>query len=231
MTEQNTKAVLQVRDLTFRYDTTAVLSDLVLDLRRNDVLLLTGASGAGKSTLLRVLARLLEPEAGNILLNGERREDIEPTRYRRRVAYLQQQPVMMSGSVRDNLLLSFRFGSAVPPDGEHLEQLLARTALSDIGLDQDARQLSVGQQQRIALLRLLLMEPDVLLLDEPTASLDDNAARLLMEAVSATRKHTDRAVLLVSHNDAGASDVLSPRRAMLRNGRVEPRNGHPEETA
>lgn len=221
MTAHSTETALRIRDLTFRYGDTAVLSNLVLDLRRNDVLLLTGPSGAGKSTLLRVLARLLEPEAGTILLNGERRENIEPTRYRRRVAYLQQQPVMVPGSVRDNLLLSFRFGSADPPGSEQLGELLERTALSGVGLDHSAAELSVGQQQRIALLRLLLMEPDVLLLDEPTASLDDEAARLLMEAVAAAREQAERAVLLVSHNDAGASDVLSPRRAVLRGGHVE----------
>ena len=221
MTTDGTEAALRVRDLTFRYGDTTVLSDLALDLRRNDVLLLTGPSGAGKSTLLRVLARLLEADAGTILLNGERREDIEPTRYRRRVAYLQQQPVMVSGSVRDNLLLSFRFGSAEPPDHEQLAELLDRTALSGVSLERNAAELSVGQQQRIALLRLLLMEPEVLLLDEPTASLDDEAARLLMEAVAAAREQAERAVLLVSHNDAGASDVLSPRRAVLRDGRVE----------
>ncbi len=221
VSEHSTEAVLQVRDLTFRYGSTPVLSELSLDLYRDDVLLLTGASGAGKSTLLRVLARLLEPESGTVLLNGQPREDIDPTRYRRRVAYLQQQPVMVSGSVRENLLLSFRFGSAEPPSRELLGEMLDRTALSGVSLEQSAAELSVGQQQRIALLRLLLMEPEVLLLDEPTASLDDEAARLLMESVAAAREQADRAVLLVSHNDGGASDVLSPRRAVLRSGHVE----------
>lgn len=220
MSDSSSRNVLEVKDLTFRYDREAVLSGLSFTLSRGDVLLLTGASGTGKSTLLRVLARLLEPESGSILLEGQPWHALEAATYRRRVAYLQQQPVMTDGSVRDNLLLSYRFGGGDTPGEDHLAALLEETALSDVSLDKDATELSVGQQQRIALLRLLMMKPDMLLLDEPTASIDAEAARQLMRMVASEHTRAKRAVLFVSHNHAD-TDLLSPRIAVLRNGRIE----------
>ncbi|MBN1446590.1 MAG: ABC transporter ATP-binding protein [Bacteroidetes bacterium] len=221
MPETASHALLSVRALSFRYDRDDIFSDVAFDLHARDVLLLSGPSGSGKSTLLRSLARLLAPQTGTITLKGRSWADIPPPTYRRRVAYLQQQPVMLPGTtVRTNLLLSFRFDVANGPDDEQLNSLLSEAALESIRLDQDAGTLSVGQQQRIALLRLLLMRPAALLLDEPTASLDRDAAQKLIDMVADERERSALAVLLVSHHTDDA-DRLSPRMAILKNARLE----------
>jgi putative ABC transport system ATP-binding protein len=218
--EHASSVLLEAQRLTFRYDRSTVLSDVSFSLDTQEVLLLTGPSGSGKSTLLRLLARLLAPQTGSIMLNGRVWTDIPPQVYRRRVAYLQQQPVMLPGTVRTNLLLSFRFGDRQSPDDEQLISLLSEASLESILLDQDAGTLSVGQQQRIALLRLLLMRPAVLLLDEPTASLDREAAQKLVDMVAGERARSTFAVLLVSHH-TDDTERLSPRVAVLRNTRLE----------
>ena len=176
--------MLHVDSLTFAYNSTPVLRGLTLRVGRGETVVIRGASGCGKSTLLRLLARLEATPAGTVRLDGEDITGIPATAYRRRVAYLQQLPVMATGSVRDNLLLPFRYGTHNPPGDDVLRTRLDAVDLRDVTLEAPASELSIGQQQRVALLRLRAMAPELLLLDEPTASLDGDSARLLLHAAT-----------------------------------------------
>jgi putative ABC transport system ATP-binding protein len=138
-----------------------------------------GPSGAGKTTLLLAIARLLPGATGELLLAGEPASAIDPRAWRVRVAYLPQRSALVPGTVGHNLTLPWRLkvrAVAVAPVKEALRAALDRVHLSDVALDREVSRLSEGQAARVALLRTVLTHPDVLLLDEPDASLDEESA-------------------------------------------------------
>lgn len=178
-----------------------VLAGVDLDLWPGQVVWLSGPSGSGKSTLLRILNRLLTPEAGEILVGGRPAEGLAVPLLRRRVALVGQQPVMVAEAVREELVASFAFkaaGGAAPPDDSRLAELMAGLALHGVGLTDGTAGLSVGQKQRVCLLRSLLMKPEVLLLDEPVSGLDAEA-RSLVEQAAGRFAQAGGAVLMASH--------------------------------
>jgi putative ABC transport system ATP-binding protein len=156
-----------------------------------------GPSGAGKSTLLRLGNRLIAPDEGVVRYRGEDLARLTPDEvlaHRRRVGMVFQRPVVFAGTVRDNLRVA-----APDASDEDLRALLARCELHDEVLDRDADTLSGGEAQRACLARTLATQPEALLMDEPTSSLDADAAAGLERLI---RSEADRGVpvLLVSHD-------------------------------
>ena len=195
--------LLRARHIWFSYGHGSLLRDCSFALEAGDVLHIHGASGSGKTTLLRLLAMLEAPMGGELHFCGQPYAKLDPKVLRRSVAYLQQTPTMLTGSVRENLLLGFHYGpkdSAVP-DNDHLRRLLRDIAMSeeDVPLSHPARALSVGQQQRVALLRLLLMSPRVLLLDEPAAPLDSDATAAMSALLARFLEQGDTGIVFASH--------------------------------
>jgi ABC-type multidrug transport system fused ATPase/permease subunit len=192
---------IEVRDLTVRRGERVVLRDVSFDAPRGRVLALVGASGAGKSTLLRCLTRLAEPDSGTIALDGEDILRIVPQVLRRRVALVAQAPVMLPGTVADNLAYGL----------ETLREEVRDAALAASGLDgsflpRTARALSGGERARVALARALTRDPDAILLDEPTAALDPETAKVIAETVAALALR-DLAVIVATHDLALAAAV------------------------
>ncbi len=188
---------------------------------RGGLALISGPSGAGKSTLLRLAARLEEPAAGVIRFAGRALADYAPPQLRRRMGYIQQTPVVVEGSVRENLLLPFAFAvnREMPvPDDAALQGWLDRLALTQVRLDDVAAALSVGQKQRLCIIRSLLLQPELLLMDEPTSALD-RVSRSIVEGMMETLNAEGMTLMVVSHSDfrpAVAHSML-----MVDEGRVE----------
>ncbi len=181
-----------------------------------EILQITGPSGCGKSTLLRLLARLIPRETGQITLLDQPDTAINPLVWRTKVHYFAQKPIMTEGSVWQNILYPFTLkirADQPKPDRHVAIQLLQKMALPAEILEQTAASLSWGEKQRVALVRSLLMEPVVMLLDEPTASLDDGSRGAMMALVAEWLSERDgRSVVLVSHNSEQLAGV--PLRAL-----------------
>ncbi len=194
------------------------------ELRRGEALQVEGPSGCGKSTLLRVLCRLEAARGGTLALEGQTADELPPRRWRRRLAYLAQQPVMLPGSVADNLSAPFAVDDhrrSSRYDADRAAELLEAVGLDPRPLlERDARVLSGGEAARVALCRALLLEPRALLCDELTAALDDSRATAVVDRVG--RYLADGgALVVVAHDHARWARVAGA--APLRQLRLEDR--------
>jgi tungstate transport system ATP-binding protein len=186
--------------VTKSYGTRRVLDLARLDIQRGEVLALVGPSGSGKSTLLRLLNFLEPPTSGAIRFQGGAFSPdlMPPLALRRRVTTVSQRPVLLSRSVWDNV----RYGLQLrgQRDGhEQIEEALAVVGLASLAR-QSARTLSGGEAQRVALARALVLHPEVLLLDEPTANLDPYNVGVIEETVRRLNQTRATTVVLVTHN-------------------------------
>jgi ABC-type proline/glycine betaine transport system ATPase subunit len=191
-----------------------VLSDLSLTLRTGTTGLL-GPSGAGKSTLLRLLNRLADPDSGTIAYHDRDLRDYDVLELRRQVALVPQLPALLPGTVAENIAYGPRLCGRVCDSGE----MLALAGLDRTFADRAALQLSVGEQQRVMLARALALGPAVLLLDEPTAALDERARDAVERTLLRLRDKLSASMIIVTHDPAQARR-LSDRIVALENGGI-----------
>jgi ABC-type iron transport system FetAB ATPase subunit len=185
---------------------TPLLASLDLELAPAECVTLSGPSGSGKSRLLRAIADL-DPHEGEAWCNGIRQQDLSGPDWRRRVALLPAESAWWSERVRD-----------------HFEQLTSSTLdllkLPPETADWQVNRLSSGERQRLALLRVLSIKPEVLLLDEPTANLDQTNIERVETLIAQWRRQHQTAVLWVSH-DANQQERVSSRSLRIEQGRLE----------
>ena len=155
-----------------------ILEGISLSIKEGEHLTITGPSGSGKSSLLKLLAALVSPSSGQLFYQGQELGDLDPVAYRREVSYCFQQPVLFGQTVRDNVAFPFEIRQ-IPFDQERVLTALARLNLGPDFLEKPIKDLSGGEKQRVALVRNLLFEPKVLLLDEVSSGLDEKTKILL----------------------------------------------------
>ncbi|NJD75924.1 MAG: phosphate ABC transporter ATP-binding protein [Candidatus Methanoperedens sp.] len=195
---------------------TQILSSLDLGVQKGELVTIMGASGSGKSTLLRLINRLSETDAGIILLNDKDIKDYDPTHLRRKIGMVFQVPVVFRGSVRDNLA----FGMKLWGGNLDIEALSKDAGIPEVLLDADAEQLSGGEKQRVCIARALANQPEVLLLDEPTSSLDAVSAGRIENLLTSLCRERNLTLLWVTHEREQARRI-GGRRLKLRDGRLE----------
>jgi putative ABC transport system ATP-binding protein len=173
----------------------AIVDQVSYNFEAGQVYNIMGPSGAGKSSLLRLLNRLDEPTAGEVVFDGKPYREFAPCDLRRRIGYLFQVPHMFSGEVAQNI----RYGNPDLAD-DALADLAERVQLSPDMLKRTTDKLSIGEQQRVALARLLATNPSVALLDEPTAALDPARTRSIEKLISTIAAENGVTVIMVSHH-------------------------------
>jgi ABC-type transport system involved in cytochrome bd biosynthesis fused ATPase/permease subunit len=159
-----------------------ILNECSFILQAGEFVHLAGNSGVGKSSLLAVIARLLPLQAGELRFKQQSYRNIAATYWRKNIAFLPQKTVIFNGTVSDNLLYPFKnikVQAKTLPSTEQLKTELIALGLGDVKLERLAINLSSGQQARLALARLLLTQPQIILADEPMANVDTDTAELI----------------------------------------------------
>ena len=200
------------------YGERTVLRDVSLELERNQVLAVLGPNGAGKSTLFRILLLVEAPDAGRVLLDG-RQVSTGHAEARRRIAGVFQRPWLFRGTALANVAYGLRARGMSRREAESAcAPVLDALGLTELA-DMPADALSGGEAQRVALARALVLRPEVLLLDEPTANLDVTAQRRFREDLEHLVRAHARAAIVVTH-DAAEAFALADRVAVLENGAI-----------
>ncbi|WP_438334641.1 iron efflux ABC transporter ATP-binding subunit FetA [Edwardsiella tarda] len=194
-----TTPLLALDHIHFSANGRPILHDVSLALQPGEFKVITGPSGCGKSTLLKIAASLLDPQQGEIRLQGKPLSDYSPEAYRKQVSYSFQTPVLFGDTVRDNLLFPYQIRND-PPDMDRIRRGLMQFALPLHTLDQRIEDLSGGERQRVALLRNIQYMPQVLLLDEITSALDNHNRTIVHEVINQLNQQQGIAIIWVTHN-------------------------------
>jgi len=211
--------MIHIRDLLIQRNGRDVLRIDSLDIQRGETLAVVGPNGAGKSTLLLALAHLLRPARGDIHFDGKSLIQWNELEYRRKISFVFQAPLLMDMTVEQNVALGLKFRRT--PKGE-LQHRVGKW-MQQLGIDflskRRAGQLSGGEAQRVSLARAFVLEPELLLLDEPFAALDPPTHAKLIEDLSALLAEDHRTAVFVTHNLNEAAK-LSHRIAVIVGGRL-----------
>lgn len=211
---------LRLENVEKSYGSIKALEDINLEVVGGKTVTLIGVNGAGKTTLLRVIAGLEEQDKGNILLDGK---DISGKKLRQIATLVFQKTVMFNRSVRGNLAFGLKIrGKKDSEIKENIDRELLAVGLRNFE-KRKAWKTSGGEQQRIALARSFLLNPRILLLDEPTANLDPNNTTMIERAIAA-RKKEDEIIIMATHNLAQARR-LADEIIHIYNGRIVERAG------
>jgi phosphate transport system ATP-binding protein len=214
----NKRLSFQVKNLNFFYGSFQALTDINISIKSRSITALIGPSGCGKSTFLRCLNRMNDtiPGArveGEILLDGEDiyAPNVDLADLRKRVGMVFQKPNPFAKSIFDNVAFGPRV-QGVASDKRELEELIKNSLVNaalwdDVkdSLDEDAHNLSLGQQQRLCIARVLAVEPEVILMDEPASALDPIATGKIEELIATLKE--DYTIVIVTHNMQQAARV------------------------
>lgn len=183
-----------------------LFSEISAEISETDRIALIGASGQGKSTLLRIMGLLDAPDEGDMLVNGTSFKSMDSRLWRMKIGFVAQQAIMLPGTVEDNLRTVSRLHDK-PYELKVVQQLIEQLGLEHLDLSKKAADCSGGEKQRISLIRSLLMRPEVLLLDEITASLDINSTQRVEELLEHWHKEEGTSMIWVTHDLKQASRI------------------------
>lgn len=199
------------QDVSFRYtkDTPLVLKHFNLEIRKGERLGIMGESGAGKSTILRLLLRFWDADSGSVLINGIPVQDISLAELRHRIAVLEQDTFLFNGTIAENIALARPEASP-----EEIAAAAKRAGIHDFiqtlpegyntPMGQMSARLSGGERQRVGIARVLLADPDVIVMDEPTSSLDVLHEKELLKTLR--EESQDKTLIIISHRQSTLSD-------------------------
>jgi osmoprotectant transport system ATP-binding protein len=213
--------VIEIREVEKQYHRRTVLGPLSLRVADGQRLAIVGPSGCGKSTLLRVILGLVRPDRGSVFVGGEPLSESTKRAVRRQVGYVIQDGGLFPHltAERNVTLVARELGWDAARIEERVARLSALTGLDRAALARWPAELSGGQRQRVGVMRALMLDPKVLLLDEPLGALDAITRRLMQKELLSIFRAFGKTVLLVTHDIAEAA-ALAEETVVMRDGRV-----------
>ncbi|MDI3547772.1 MAG: UDP-glucose/iron transport system ATP-binding protein [Halanaerobiales bacterium] len=181
-----------------------------LTIKKGLITCILGKSGSGKTTLLKLLNNMLGPDSGLIIFKDRNICKYDPIELRREIVMLPQNPVVFSNTIRDNFILTEKYAENPHAGDSRYKEILSKVGI-DKKLDDSADNLSGGEKQRLALARVLLLNPGILLLDEPSSALDEKTEEKIIEMVVNYIKEKKGTLVMVTHSKKIAekySDVI-----------------------
>jgi len=213
--------MLELINVSKSFGSLQVLQPTTLRIEPGKTTVLIGPSGCGKSTILRIMIGLLEPDQGDVILDGERLTPNNVLKMRQKMGYvLQDGGLFPHLTARDNTaLLARHLGWSNSKANQRVDELAALTQLPVIALDRYPSQLSGGQRQRVGIMRALMLNPEVVLLDEPMGALDPLVRFDLQEDLRQIFQSLKKTVVLVTH-DMGEAGFFGDTVALMGEGRI-----------
>ncbi len=221
-----TPVVIDARNLDLAFEDNVVLRDISFQVREGEALAIVGPSGVGKSTILKIILRLLVPNAGQMLIDGEDINQLsfeEVLQVRQKMGMVFQAPALFDSlSVYENVAFPLREHTRLP-ERQITQRVDNSLSLVDMSLDEfGARlpaELSGGQKKRVGIARAIIHEPKILLYDEPTTGLDPLTGRTIVKLIKRLQAELDVTSVVVSH-DVRAVLEVSTHIAMLKDSRI-----------
>jgi molybdopterin-binding protein len=211
--------LVKIRNLSIQRGGKPVLQIEHLDIFRHETLAVIGPNGAGKSTLLLSLARLLKGKTGEIWFGEQTIESFDELAYRRRIALVLQEPLLLDRTVFENVAAPLRFRRMRQAEiSQRVEVWLERLGIAHLR-DRHSRQISGGEAQRTSLARALVLQPELLLLDEPFSALDAPSRQRLLHDLRTLLVDSSAAVVFVTH-DQDEALILGDRVAVILDGKL-----------
>jgi len=202
----------QLNGVVFSYNNNEVLSIDSLNIRANKITALIGPNGCGKTTLLNLLAFLEKSQQGQMQFFSEQASVKHFRRFIQHVSFLPQHPYLLRGTVTDNLALTLKFHQQSDKEDNKIKAVLEQLGIEHLR-SKEAKSLSGGEQQKVALARAIISKPDVLLMDEPFSYLDHCSEKLLENFIHEYIKQPNKTLVFSTHNRlqgiAIADDVIS----------------------
>lgn len=213
--------MLHLIDVAKSFGSTRVLEPTTLEMPHGKTTVLLGPSGCGKSTLLRIIVRLIEPDQGEVLFDGHPITRAGLLQFRQRIGYvLQDGGLFPHLTTAQNVgLLASHLGWDQSRITKRIEELAVLTRLPREALTRYPGQISGGQRQRVGIMRALMLDPDVILLDEPMGALDPLVRYDLQDDLKRIFQSLGKTVVLVTH-DLGEADFLGDQIVLLGQGRI-----------
>lgn len=189
-----------------------------IKLEANLTTAILGSSGGGKTTFLKLLNNMISADRGKITYKNKNVESYDPVKLRRRVVMLPQNPEIFKGTIKDNFKITEEIADNNISQNIDYEDLLKKVSLSQ-NLNDQAANLSGGEKQRLALARVMLLKPEVLLLDEPSSSLDKNTEEQIIKMVVEYADENNRTLIMVTHSPEIA-DKFADKIINIENGKI-----------
>ena len=213
---------IELRGVWHRYPSTSnwVVKDVSVTFSSGKLILVSGHNGSGKTTLLKIASLLYKPWRGEVIVDGynfwEMNEN-EKIKIRRKITYVHEKPILLHGSVFENVAYSLRIRGFNQHDAvKKAENIMEELELIELSY-KSSRELSAGQSQLVAIARALVIDPELILLDEPFAHLDTRKSELLIQALK-VRKKSGVGIVLASHSRDKLLEGLDPDEIILLEG-------------
>lgn len=207
---------LKLDEIYFEVEEKTIIDNISLKVKEGDFISIVGPSGSGKSTLLKLISNLISPTKGKIFYKNKNFDDYNPIELRKMIGYIFQTPYLFGDFVKENLEYPYKVRNQ-EMDEDRISQLFSLFKMDTGYINRDVRNLSGGEQQRIALIRSLLFMPEVLLLDEITSALDEENKEIVEEVICSLNQG-GTTVMWVTH-DLEQSRKYSNKLLTIENGK------------